>query len=64
MDEKSRVEIAQIVGWLQGFSTTVWMLTSLTLNGNPVVDAETCAEYDEKLGRMAKLIGVDADGDE
>ena len=46
----SQERIARDVGWLQGFSATVWALV-----GEKMAD-ETAAEYDEVVGELYELL--------
>lgn len=48
-------EVDAIVGWLVGFAPTVWTLSSVY---GEHADAAP-AEYEEKVKRLAELIGVD-----
>lgn len=57
MTERDRSEAMRLVGWLKGFSTSVWLLGTLkTQNGDEVVTAEACAEYEEKIDRLVELL--------
>lgn len=53
-------ELDAIVGWLAGFSATVWTLSSVYgEHGEPLYADAAPAEYEEKVKRLAELIGVD-----
>ena len=49
-------ELAAIVGWLQGFAPTVWLLPWAQADGRPLVADEGCMEYEAKVKRLAELI--------
>ena len=51
-------ETARIVGWLQGFAATVWLLPHATNDGVPLVDGEACEEYEKNVDRLAELAGL------
>lgn len=51
-------EAARIVGWLQGFAPTVWLLPQARKGGAPLVADEVCAEYERNVGRLAELAGL------
>lgn len=51
-------ETARIVGWLQGFASTVWLLPQATNDGTPLVADEVCAEYERNVDRLAELAGL------
>ena len=51
-------ETARIVGWLQGFVSTVWLLPQAMKGGAPLVDDEVCAEYERNVNRLAELAGL------
>lgn len=53
-------EVDAIVGWLVGFAPTVWTLSSVYGRGGEPLYADAApAEYEEKVKRLAELIGVD-----
>lgn len=57
---KKMREVDAIVGWLAGFSATVWTLSSVYgEHGEPLYADAAPAEYEEKVKRLADLIGVD-----
>ena len=51
-------ETARIVGWLQGFASTVWLLPQARKGGTPLVADEVCAEYERNVDRLAELAGL------
>lgn len=51
-------EAARIVGWLQGFASTVWLLPHAEKDDAPIVDGEVCAEYERNVNRLAELAGL------
>lgn len=57
MTDREKSEAMRLVGWLKGFSTSVWLLGTLkTQNGDEVVTAEACAEYDATIERLVELL--------
>lgn len=58
--DRDRVRVAALVGWLQGFSSSVWLLACLDVDGRVLVGSETCAEYDEVVGELARLVSAGA----
>lgn len=52
MSEKT----ARCLGWLQGFSSTVWALVS-TNDGAKLVDSSTADEYDKVVKELADELG-------
>lgn len=57
MTECDRSEAMRLLGWLEGFGASVRLLGTLrTQNGDEVVTAEACAEYDETVDRLAELL--------
>lgn len=57
MTDRERSEAMRLLGWLKGFSTSVWLLGTLqTKTGDEVVTAETCAEYDATIERLVELL--------
>lgn len=51
-------EAARIVGWLQGFASTVWLLPMAKKGSTPLVADDVCAEYEKNVGRLAELAGL------
>lgn len=50
-------EVARIVGWLEGFSPTVWLLCApVGGDGGQLVSDAACAEYEEMVGRLRSLL--------
>lgn len=55
--DDERAEIARIIGWLEGFSPSVWLLIELcNKKGVPIISDTVCAEYDEKVKRLWSLV--------
>lgn len=53
---KTDEETARIVGWLQGFAPTVWLLPMVKKGSTPLVADDVCAEYEKNVGRLAELL--------
>lgn len=51
-------EAAAIVGWLQGFAPTVWLLPLARPEGSPLVDGDVCEEYERRVDRLAEIVGL------
>lgn len=51
-------EAAAIVGWLQGFAATVWLLPLAMSGDAPLVDGDVCEEYEKKVDRLAEMLGL------
>lgn len=51
-------EAAAIVGWLQGFASTVWLLPLAMSGDAPLVDGDVCEEYEKNVDRLAEILGV------
>ena len=47
--------IAYLVGWLEGFSSTVWALVS-TNDGAKLVSPETADEYDRTVKELRETL--------
>lgn len=47
--------IAYCIGWLEGFSTTVWALLS-TEDGGRLVDAEAGGQYDAHVAMLRSAL--------
>ena len=57
-DTRRSVEVAEIVGWLEGFVGVVWLLPM------DKVSDEMPAEYERRVARLRELvIGEVADGE-
>ena len=57
MTDIERAEVAQIIGWLGGFSYSVWLLINLGgSEGEPIISDTACAEYDERVERLWSLV--------
>lgn len=52
--------ISYLVGWLEGFSSTVWALVS-TNDGAKLVSAETAGEYDERVRELRETLAEEGD---
>ena len=53
---------AHDIGWLGGFSSTIWALVSV--QGNPpVVADEAAVEFDRVAARLRRSAGLDGGGD-
>lgn len=64
MTDAERAEVAQTIGWLEGFSHSVWLLLQLSgAKGEPIVSDAACAEYDERVGRLWPLVFGGEDGE-
>lgn len=62
--DDERAEIARIIGWLDGFSPSVWLLIELcNKKGVPIISDTVCAEYDEKVKRLWSLVIGDEGGE-
>lgn len=61
--DAERTEAARIIGWLDGFSPSVWLLIELlNKKGVPIISDTVCAEYDEKVKRLWSLMMGGGDG--
>lgn len=47
--------ISYCIGWLEGFSTTVWALVS-TNDGAKLVDPSACDEYDKVVKKLREAL--------
>lgn len=47
--------ISYCIGWLEGFSTTVWALVS-TNDGAKLVDPSACDEYDQHVRQLREAL--------
>lgn len=57
MTDAERSEAMRLLGWLKGFGASVRLLGTLrTQNGDEVVTAEACAEYDATIERLVELL--------
>lgn len=64
MTDAERAEVAQIIGWLKGFSYSVWLLIELgDSEGEPIISDTACAEYDERVERLWSLVMEGEDHD-
>lgn len=65
MTDAERAEVAQTIGWLEGFSHSVWLLINLGgSEGEPIISDTACAEYDERVERLWSLVMEGEDHDQ